>query len=163
MGICRINFIANGMRPNISIFNLPCLGKKLKESGKFTKYLSHNLFWGKTNILITMLTLPVCESFKFQVWQRAICIMHCKGKIKTRKKPTPTHIKHFTVWYSTPCPPKANRPNQFQYEQSEVKFINAVTAGGTVNFFASGVNFSRNNAIYIINESTKYILPWLHL
>ena len=85
MGICRINFIANGMTPNIFIFNLPCLGKKLKESGKFTKYLSHNLFWGKTNILITMLKMPVCESFKFQVWQRAICIMHCKGKIKTRK------------------------------------------------------------------------------
>ena len=29
--------------------------------------------------------------------------------------------------------------------------------------FASGVNFSRNNAIYNINESTKYILPWFHL
>ena len=26
-------------------------------------------------------------------------------------------------------------------------------------FFASGVNFSRNNAIYNINESTQYILP----
>ena len=28
---------------------------------------------------------------------------------------------------------------------------------------ASRVNFSRNNAIYNINESTKYILPWFHL
>ena len=44
------------------------------------------------------------------------------------------------------------------YEESEVKFVNAVAAGGSVNFFASGVNFSRNNAIYNINESTKYIL-----
>ena len=40
----------------------------------------------------------------------------------------------------------------------EVKFVNAVTAGGSVKFFASGVNFSRNNAIYNINENTKYIL-----
>ena len=40
----------------------------------------------------------------------------------------------------------------------EVIFVNAVTAGGSVNFFASGVNFSRNNAIYKINESTKYTL-----
>ena len=29
--------------------------------------------------------------------------------------------------------------------------------------FASGVNFSRNNAIYNRNESTKYILYWFHL
>ena len=29
--------------------------------------------------------------------------------------------------------------------------------------FASSVNFSRNNAIYNINESTKYTLPWYHL
>ena len=28
--------------------------------------------------------------------------------------------------------------------------------------FASGVNFSRNNAVYYINESTKYILSWFH-
>ena len=28
--------------------------------------------------------------------------------------------------------------------------------------FVSGVNFSRNNVIYNINESTKYILPWFH-
>ena len=28
---------------------------------------------------------------------------------------------------------------------------------------ASGVNFSRNNAIYNIDESTKYILSWFHL
>ena len=33
--------------------------------------------------------------------------------------------------------------------KSEVKFVNAVTAGG--------VYFSRNNAIYNINESSKYI------
>ena len=39
----------------------------------------------------------------------------------------------------------------------EVKFVNAVTAGGSVKFFASGVNFSRNNAISNKNESTKYI------
>ena len=43
--------------------------------------------------------------------------------------------------------------------KTEVKFVNAVTAGGSVKFFASGVNISRNNAIYNINESTKYILP----
>ena len=41
---------------------------------------------------------------------------------------------------------------------SEMRFVNAVTAGGSVNFFTSGVNFSRNNTIYDINESTKYIL-----
>ena len=29
--------------------------------------------------------------------------------------------------------------------------------------FASSVNFSRNNAICNINESTKYILSWFHL
>ena len=29
--------------------------------------------------------------------------------------------------------------------------------------FASGVNFSRNNAIYNRNESTKYILYWFYL
>ena len=41
---------------------------------------------------------------------------------------------------------------------AEVIFVNAVTAGGSVKFFTSGVNFSRNNTIYKINESTKYIL-----
>ena len=41
----------------------------------------------------------------------------------------------------------------------EVKFVNAVTAGGSVKFFASGVNFSKNNAIYNVYEITKYILP----
>ena len=40
----------------------------------------------------------------------------------------------------------------------EMKFVNAVTAGGSVIFFASGVNFSRHSAIYNINDSTKYIL-----
>ena len=40
----------------------------------------------------------------------------------------------------------------------EVEFVNAVTAGGSVNFVASGLDFSRNNATYNINESTKYIL-----
>ena len=45
------------------------------------------------------------------------------------------------------------------YGEAEVEFVNAVSAGGSVNFFVSGVNFSRNNAIYNINESTKYILP----
>ena len=29
--------------------------------------------------------------------------------------------------------------------------------------FTSGVNFSGNNVIYNINESTKYILSWFHL
>ena len=29
--------------------------------------------------------------------------------------------------------------------------------------FASSVNFSRNNAIYNVNESTKYILSWFYL
>ena len=29
--------------------------------------------------------------------------------------------------------------------------------------FASGVSFSRNNAIYNINESTTYILSWFHI
>ena len=29
--------------------------------------------------------------------------------------------------------------------------------------FASGVNFSRNNAIYNRNESTKYILSWFYI
>ena len=43
-------------------------------------------------------------------------------------------------------------------DPTEVKFVNAVTAGGSVNFVASGVNFSTNNATYNINESTKYIL-----
>ena len=38
----------------------------------------------------------------------------------------------------------------FSVLESELIFVNAVTAGG--------VNFSRNNAIYNINESTKYIL-----
>ena len=37
------------------------------------------------------------------------------------------------------------------YPEAEVRFVNAVTAGGSVNF-------SRHNAIYIINDSTKYIL-----
>ena len=45
----------------------------------------------------------------------------------------------------------------------EVEFVNAVAAGGSENFFARGVNFSRNNAIYNRNESTKYILSWFHL
>ena len=44
-------------------------------------------------------------------------------------------------------------------DSTEVKFVNAVTAGGSVNFVVSGVNFSTNNATYNINESTKYILP----
>ena len=39
---------------------------------------------------------------------------------------------------------------------TEVRFVNA---GGSVKFLpGSGVNFSRNNAIYIINESIKYVL-----
>ena len=29
--------------------------------------------------------------------------------------------------------------------------------------FASGVNFSKNNAIYNINESAKYILSWFYI
>ena len=29
--------------------------------------------------------------------------------------------------------------------------------------FTSGVNFTRNNTFYNINESTKYILPWFYL
>ena len=37
-----------------------------------------------------------------------------------------------------------------------MKFVNAVSAGGSVNFFVSGVNFSRNNAIYNVNESAFY-------
>ena len=41
---------------------------------------------------------------------------------------------------------------------TEMKLVNAVSAGGSVKFFASGVNFSRNNAIYDINDRTKYIL-----
>ena len=41
---------------------------------------------------------------------------------------------------------------------SEVRFVTAVTASGSVIFFASGVNFSRHSAIYNINDSTKYIL-----
>ena len=36
----------------------------------------------------------------------------------------------------------------------EVEFVTPVTHGGSVKFLASGVNFSRNNAIYNINEST---------
>ena len=35
----------------------------------------------------------------------------------------------------------------------EVKFVNAVKC----KIFASGVNFSRNNAVYYINDSTKYV------
>ena len=41
---------------------------------------------------------------------------------------------------------------------TEVIFVNAVTAGGSVKIFPSGVNFSRNNAICNINEGTKYTL-----
>ena len=41
---------------------------------------------------------------------------------------------------------------------TEVSFVHAVTAGEMDKFFASGVNFSRNNAIYNISESTKYFL-----
>ena len=41
---------------------------------------------------------------------------------------------------------------------AEVKFVNTVTAGGSVKSFESGVNFSTNNTIYNINESTTYIL-----
>ena len=41
---------------------------------------------------------------------------------------------------------------------AEVKFVNAVTAGGSVNFVASGVYFSRNNAVFNLNESAMYIL-----
>ena len=40
---------------------------------------------------------------------------------------------------------------------TEVRFVHAVTAG------VSGVNFSGNNAIYNVNESTKYILSWFYL
>ena len=32
-----------------------------------------------------------------------------------------------------------------------------------LSIFSSGVNFSRNNAIYNINESTKFVLSWFHL
>ena len=41
---------------------------------------------------------------------------------------------------------------------TEVRFVHAVTVGGMDKFFASGVDFSRNNAIYNISESTKYFL-----
>ena len=37
--------------------------------------------------------------------------------------------------------------------KTEVRFV-----WRQCKIFASGVNFSRNNAIHIINESTKYIL-----
>ena len=46
---------------------------------------------------------------------------------------------------------------------AEVEFVTPVTHDGSVKFLASGVNFSRNNAIYNINERTKYILSWFHL
>ena len=44
--------------------------------------------------------------------------------------------------------------------EAEVKFVDAVTAEcrRKCKIFASGVNFSGNNVIYNINESTKYIL-----
>ena len=32
----------------------------------------------------------------------------------------------------------------FLFRRSEVRFVTAVTAAGSVNFFASGVNFSKN-------------------
>ena len=38
--------------------------------------------------------------------------------------------------------------------KTEVRFVNAVTAAGNVKFFARCVNFSKNNEIYNINEST---------
>ena len=40
-----------------------------------------------------------------------------------------------------------------------VRFVLPVTPCRSIDFFASGVNFSRNSAIYNINESTMYILP----
>ena len=32
----------------------------------------------------------------------------------------------------------------FDYDDPEVRFVTAVTAAGSVKFFASGVNFSKN-------------------
>ena len=46
---------------------------------------------------------------------------------------------------------------------AEVRFANAVTAGGSKKIFASGVNFFRNNAINDVNESTKYVLSLFYL
>ena len=46
--------------------------------------------------------------------------------------------------------------NQFD-NQPQVRFVHAVTARRQCKIFAGGVNFSRSNAIYNINESTKYI------
>ena len=65
-------------------------------------------------------------------------------QLKVRKSTTKVASRKKCVYNFTLC--------------AEVRFVHAVTAGGSVKFFASGVNFSRNNAIYNINESTKCIL-----
>ena len=41
--------------------------------------------------------------------------------------------------------------------ETEVRFVHAVTAGGS-EIFTCSVNFARNNAIYNMNESIKNIL-----
>ena len=56
--------------------------------------------------------------------------------------------------------------------QSTKNLMNTLCRGGICHsrhsrrkckIFASGVNFSGNNVIYNINESTKYILSWFHI
>ena len=40
-------------------------------------------------------------------------------------------------------------------QNPEEEFVTPVTHGGSVKFLASGVNFSRNNAVCYTNESKK--------
>ena len=42
---------------------------------------------------------------------------------------------------------------------TEVKFVSAVSAVGSVNFVASGVNFSRNNATYNLMKVQSTFYP----
>ena len=54
-------------------FRLALHRTKVEEKGKIRQSSQpQSLMRQRKFILITMLTMPVCESFKFQVWQRAI-------------------------------------------------------------------------------------------
>ena len=48
--------------------------------------------------------------------------------------------------------------NKLCGREPEVEFVTHVTYGGSVKFFASGVNFSRNNSVYYMNKGEDHIL-----
>ena len=48
--------------------------------------------------------------------------------------------------------------NKLYGREPEVEFVTHVTYGGSVKFFASGVNFSRNNSVYYMNKGEDHIL-----